>query len=193
MLVMLSGITLVSCGNRGTNHSSDSVDSAQNLNRTKFDTSSSSMNTAQLLVSLYSSGIYDLKASQEVQQKATDAHIRKAAAAIGQAQSKLNQEVSRLADEKQVSLPAAMSADQQQKLNSMLSGQAADIGAQYIRQMVYDHKDVLVILNQGIQSNDKDIVNWVTHTVPTVQSMLDRATSAQSYLDSLPRGRKTAQ
>lgn len=189
---ILAFLFLASCGQPTAHHNGDSVDSAQDLNSTKFDTSSSQMNTSELLLSLYSSGLYDATASRRVADKALDGQIRNAAAKLAGDQEKLNKEVVDLAARKQVSLPGGLSVSQQQKLNAMLSAGGSDIGGQYVRQMIYDHKDALVQLNQGIQSNDTDIVNWSTRATPKMQDLIDQATTMQTYLDSLPRGRSTA-
>lgn len=192
MLRLLAGslsLLCVSCGQTGTGHSEDSADSAANLNRTKFNTSTPSLKTADFLVSLYAKGLFDQEASEAIQKKKTSRPVGTFATAMDKAQSTLNTQAVALAAKKQVSLPASLSAEQQQLLQGMLQTGGIDMERRYVRQLTNDQKEVLVLLQQGAQSNDTDVIHWSASAATRVQAMLDQGGKVQAYLDSLPLGR----
>lgn len=188
--VTLGGLLLMSCGDSGGGHNrSDSADSAQNLNLTKFDTSQSQMNTANMLMSLYSGSLFDAKASRQMARESADNQIKKTALHLAVAHEQLNEQMTQLAAAQQISLPAALTREQQARLNALRQTETAKSAENYIRQMVNDHKDALILLDQAKQSNNQHIATWADKTVSGIQALLDQATTTQSYLDSIPRGR----
>lgn len=189
--LLVAGLFFCSCGNRGTKGAEDSMDSAANLNRTKFNDSPAGMGTAELLVALYASGHYDAVVSGRISRQATDVHIKKFATVLGKQQDKLNSDIAEMASRKEVNLPEGLSTEQQQRLEAMMKDDAPDRGADYIRQLINNQKDALVILQQGARSTDTEIVGWAGRTISQVQSILDVATTARAYLDSLPAARST--
>lgn len=192
MLIFLMGgmsIMCASCGNTRTDNSGSSVDSAGNLNRTKFNDSPSALTTADFLVSLYAKGLYEQQASEAIGKKKTQGPVGKFATAAAKTQSSLNKETVDLAAKKDVSLPASLSAEQTQLLQGMVEAGGTDMQRQYLRQLTNDQKAVLVLLQRGAQSNDTDVIHWSASAATRVQAMLDKAGIVQAYLDSLPLGR----
>jgi predicted outer membrane protein len=178
-----------SCGNSGPNHASDSVDSAGNLNRTKFDTSATSMNTADLLVSLYATGLYDQQASVAVGKHKAPRPVAALATQIGNAQASMNTGIAGLAEKKHVSLPQTLSEDQYKQLQGMIQPGGIEMGRSYVRQITNDQKQMLVTLQQAAQSNDTDVIHWAEDATARIQEMADKTGKVQRYLDSVPLGR----
>jgi len=178
-----------SCGNAGTYHASESADSAGNLNRTKFDTSATSMNTANLLVSLYALGLYDQQASLAVGKHKAPAPVATLATDLGNAQTALNTGIAGLAEKKRVSLPQTLSSDQQQRLQGMIQAGGVKMGRSYVRQITNDQKQMLVTLQEAAKSNDTDVIHWAQDATSRIQEMAEKTGTVQRYLDSVPLAR----
>jgi putative membrane protein len=185
----------VSCNAGYNNDSGDSnntddsvemngIDSAQNLNTTKFSSQTKQQN-AQYLMKVYRSGLYEISASKIMIQHSSNKEVKNLADFLVNAHQQLNQKIEDLAAKKNISLPGSLTAEQQQLLAILKKGQDEDFNENYLRQMVNDHKEAVTILNQAQQSNEPAIIKWADSTLPKIEDHLDRITTVQNHVDSL--------
>lgn len=185
-------ITSCNSGNNNTNTHYDSagissMDSAANLNATKFGRGSTKGQNAQYLMKVYASGVYNIRASQLMLQHSKNEAVKKLADSLITINTRLNKRTADLAAKKQISLPDGLAQEQQQLLTVLKkdAGRDKDFNENYLRQMVNDHKNVITVLNQAQQSNDPDIIRWSDSILPEIQDHLEEITTVQSDIDSL--------
>lgn len=186
----------VSCNAGYTNKSGDNnntddsvemngIDSAQNLNATKFGRQSTKQQNAQYLMKVYRSGLYEIRASKITMQHSSNKEVKNLAGFLMNAHQQLNQKIEDLANRKNISLPGSLTTAQQQLLAILKKEQDDDFNENYLRQMINDHKEAFTILNQAQQSNEPAIIKWADSTLPKIEDHLDRITTVQNHIDSL--------
>jgi|GEM_PF-3560918 len=182
--VLLGGM---SCHQGGKQSAIDSVDSAENLNRTQFDKPGDKRDNSQLLLQTFSYNLYALKSSQKALQQSSNESVKKLAITEVNNHAALNKAITTLAEAKQINLPADLSREQLSRLNALSQRRGPDFDDNYVREMVNGRKQTLVVLEEARASADPDIIRWADAIRPKIEEQLDLATSCQNALDSLPR------
>lgn len=192
-LLLFTGISYLSCnssGNRNSGYSdsgNNSMDSANNLNETKFGRQTTKQQNAQYLMKIYASGLYEIRASKEALKRSDNIDVKDLAKDLIDGYTKLNDKIEKLADQKQISIPGSLTGEQNQQLDRLMQEKATPFDEDYLRQMVNDHKDAINLLNEARQSNDKRIISWANETLPEIQQHLEKVTTCQNAIDSLQK------
>jgi predicted outer membrane protein len=185
LVCLLLGV--FSCQQSGKQSAIDSVDSAENLNRTQFAKPGDQRDNSQLLLETFSHNLYALKSSQKALQQTSNERVRKLAITEINNHAALNKAITGLASAKQINLPADLSREQLSKLNALSQTRGPDFDDNYVRQMVNGRKETLVVLEEAKESADPDIIRWADELRPKIEQQLGLATSCQNALDSMPR------
>ena len=162
----------------------NSYDSANNLNETKFSSSQAQQDNAQYLMKGYSSGLYEIKAADEARRRSSVKEVRKLAGLIRETYMGLNRRIESLAIKKQISLPSDLDPEQQDLMNVLRSERGTDFDEDYLRQITNDHKSSLILFDQARKDGDTDVIRWADQTLPAVQKCLDMINACQRKLDS---------
>jgi putative membrane protein len=113
--------------------------------------------------------------------KAVSPEVKQFADRMIRDHSKANRELTALAASKGVDVPksAPLSEDASAMHLKMLSGKSFDEA--YVKMMVEDHKeDVADFQKESESATDPDVKNFVSKTLPVLQSHLDKITQIQA-------------
>lgn len=192
LLLMLFFMGLLSCnstGNKNDNTNNrdiggNSMDSAQNLNVTKFNDQPTIQKNGQYLMKMYASGLYEITASKEALKHSQNKEVNQLAQDLIKGYTQLNEKTKDLANQKQFSIPESITPEQKKNLKFLLNEKAKPFNEDYLRQMVNNHKESIDLLNEAQKSNNEDIIDWAKTTLPKVQKFLDQVTTVQSDLNA---------
>jgi putative membrane protein len=183
--LLLTGIVMSSCQSTGDKAVNASMDSAQNLNETKFPASPSKQQHAQYLMTAFASGLYEIRSAKAALKQTTNPDVKRLAGVMIKTNTTINDTISNLAAQKQISLPGDLTQDQKTQLKTLLAQKGAAFDEAYLRLIVDDHKNTIVLLNQAETSSDANIINWAKRTLPAIQEHLDRITTCKKKVDSI--------
>lgn len=184
-LALLAGIIIQAC-----NTAPDSKKTAEDSNKVKFDKSDSSnpsMRTlekdADFAVTAADGGLLEVQLGQLAQNNAGAQKVRDFGLMMVQDHSKANNELKALAAQKNISLPDSLSKDKKMKYDELRSLTGARFDKKYMSLMVSDHKEVIDEFHKYVNTGaDRDLVQWATAKLPTLELHLQHARQEDSLL-----------
>ena len=167
-----------------SNDHKDSKEMAQEANDNKFDKKDEK--DADCLVNAYSSNLYEIKVSENAALNASSAEVKKLAAMIVEAHTKMNKDVTALADKKQVTLPTTLTDEQRGHIEKLAEKTGMDYDKAYVEMMKDKHEDAIKTYEKDADKCvDTDIKMWASETVPEVRSHLDMVTSTWNNIKDM--------
>jgi len=128
-------------------------------------------------------GMAEVELAKLAQQKASSEDVKSLAMRLETDHMKANDGLKALASKKGWDLPTSPTSDQQAKKDKLekLSGSAFD--KQYVDVMVANHRtNISAFERQASKSTDADLKQWISSTLPTLETHLDLATKTQKAL-----------
>lgn len=162
-------------------HNQDSKEVAEESNEEKFDNKGEK--AADHLVDAYSGNMYEVKVSENAAMNATDPEVKKIAAMMVEAHTKMNTDVAGLASQKNVTLPTDLTDDQRKCIEKLTEKSGLDYDKEYISDLKDKHEKTLKMLEKvSDKCDDPEIKNWATNSIPEVRHHLDMVNAAHENL-----------
>jgi putative membrane protein len=177
------------CSNKN-NEPSESKDRAEEANAEKFDNKGEK--DADRVVDIYSGNMYEIKVSEDAGIKATTAEVKKIAAMMVEAHTKMKKDMVDLAAKKVISLPEAITDEQQRKMDKLGEKTGFDYDEEYVEQMKNAHDDVIKQLERlADNAEDPEVKTWAANGLPEVRAQIDMLKAADENLDSKRKDKNT--
>jgi len=159
----------------------DSKDLAEDMNEEKFDRKEEK--AADYLVEAYSGNMYEIQVSENAALNASDAEVKKIAAMMIQAHTKMNFDVQTLANSKGITLPTTLTEDQTKCIQKITDKTGLDYDREYISDLKDKHEKTLKMLEKVSEKcDDAEIKNWATSSIPEVQHHLNMVNATHETL-----------
>jgi putative membrane protein len=130
-------------------------------------------------------GLAEVQLGELAQQKASSNDVKQFAKRMVDDHSKANHQLQQLASSKGVALPASLSAKDQALKEKLSDLNGAQFDRAYMRDMVNDHaEDVAEFERESNDAKDSSVKDFVSQTLPTLQSHLQEAKSIDSKVSS---------
>lgn len=188
-ILFIGGICVFAACNSSSN-SSNSVDSAQNINDSTLPDSSkmndtSAMNTtssapvsqqdADWAAKVANANMTEIELSKVAQDKATNDRLKNFANMMVTDHTKAGDQLKQLAATKNITLPANLDSKSQKMLDDLNKKTAGkDFDKAYQNDMLSGHKDAVDAFTKGSNDlKDADLKNFATQTLPTIQMHQD--------------------
>ena len=201
--LLMLGLLAVGCSKSNKAASSDNTSqpaaSSDNSNAASNPSSSSTSSSATSSASEAANSNPDQKFLEEaakgnraevelgrlVVSKAEDKDVKKFAQMMVDDHTKALNDLQKVAQSKNMTLPDGI-PDDAKELESKLSGESGkQLDKDYMDNMVQDHqKDVQAFQDASQNVQDKDLKQWATKTLPTLQKHLKKAQQIDSKMNS---------
>lgn len=186
--VLLIWFCLNGC-NRSKKEPSDaygtkSMDSAQNLNRTKFDDPLESQ-TADYLSRLYLNSLYSLVLSQNALKRPLHKTVKAIANYQVETHKKLNRSLQHIADLYHISLPDNVSNEQQLEIKELAQEKGLDYESNYMNKIIHINKSTYALLQQTRTSSHEQLRNWSKKNIPVIEMLMDTLTAGRKQVDTM--------
>lgn len=169
LITFLFAALLIGC-NEGPD---DSKERAEEVNKERFD-DSDIKDDAEFAVQAADRGLFEVRASELAQSKATDPNIRDMAEMMIEDHRQANNELQEIASRKNIQLPTAISDDQKDKYEDLAEKDGSDFDEEYLDKMIDSHEEMIDNFRSHVDdTNDPDIQNWVSQQIPTLEQHLD--------------------
>lgn len=164
----------VSCHNAGKS----SVQNADSANSSKIDSGSVTLtgDETKFMVTVANDGMTEIQMGQLVQKTTHNARIQRFATMLVNDHTQAGNELKALAGSKNVTLPDSLSQDSKSDMNALSKKKGTSFDKQYLSDMVRAHeKAVSAFQNELNDVKNPDLRQWITTTLPTLQTHLDSA------------------
>lgn len=182
--LLFMAIFLFACHDTGHHPADYSMDSAQNLNKTKSVNSPVARTHADFLMRTYAHGLYATKASELALTQSANDDVKELALGLITEYAQMNKNIVGLGNRKSISLPGDLGGMAARRLDSLASLKGAAFDVAYLDQLGSDQVESIELLEQAGQSNDSLIVQWADSTLSRMKGIMEMVKSCQSKLDS---------
>lgn len=166
----------------------DSKDRAEEANEERFD-DSDVKDDAEFAVEAASGGLYEVRASELAQSKATDPNIRDMAQMMIEDHRQANNELQEIASRKNIQLPTAISDDKKDKYDDLAEKEGSDFDEEFLDKMIDAHEEMIDDFRSHMDdANDPDIQSWVSQQIPTLEQHLDNMKQYRDNYDENSMG-----
>ncbi len=188
-LIICLGITMAtSCTNDSP--SQDSKEHAEEMNEEKFGKEGEK--DADRVIELYGANLYELKVSEEAVNKASTADVKQLASMMVKAHGKMTADLQQLATRKGITLPGELTNDQLRDMDNLKDKTGLDYDKEYLDQMKNKHEDSIDKLEKTSEkSEDAEIKQWASQSVPEVRSHLDMIEATKSTVKDKKKDTRT--
>lgn len=156
------------------------VENAENMNMNKTE------KDAQFVVDAYSANMFEIRASEAAQTKATTTQAKEMADMLVTAHTKANNELGALAQTKQIAIPDNLTTGQQEDINDMNEKTGIDFDKKYASVMVDKHEAVVKMFEDAAKDcDDADIKMWANNMLPDLRQHLQMAKNQKDVLDKM--------
>lgn len=163
----------------------DDKDLAEKRNDAKLDESEKEKD-AKFLVSAAEIDLKQIQLGQLAQQSGTSPHVRELGKIMEEAHTKSLNELKALAKRKDISIPTSVNEDAQEVYKDLNEESAEDFDKAYSDEMVRVHDDAIsTFKNASEDSNDTEIKNWATNSLPGLHKHLDQSMESQKKFDTM--------
>ncbi len=176
--------SLASCGN-GNQSNSDSVDSAQSLNKMKVKDSSIALtkDETNFMVKAANGGMAEVKMGKLANDKSSNDKVKDFGARMVKDHGSVDDQLKALAVEFNVTLPADIDQDEQDNFNKLNDKTGKDFNKDYIDLMVKEHKDAVDLFEKAQKNvTNQTLLEFVNNTLPTLQQHLESAEDIQKTM-----------
>jgi len=175
-VLCLALLLMSSCSN-----STDTKELAEESNDEKFDRKGEK--AADQLVDAYSGNLYEVKVSENASLNAVDPEVKKIAAMMVDAHSKMNVDIATLASQKNITLPSDLTDDQRNRIEKLTEKTGLDYDKEYISEMKDKHEKTIKRLERASEKcEDPEVQTWATNILPEVRHHLDMINTAHENL-----------
>lgn len=181
----------MSCTNSNSNKDDQpgTKENAEEKNAERFDNQGEK--DADRLADAYLGNLYEIKASEDAAIKASTAEVKKTAAMMVEAHTKMNSDIKALASRKAITLPTMMTDEHQRKMEDLTKKTGLDYDKEYVDQMKSKHNDAERKLEKlADDANDQDIRTWAAAAVPEIRAHLDMLKATHENLKDMKNYKK---
>ena len=173
-------LVLASCGyNQKPN---DTKVVAEEQNDEKFDNNKMEKD-AQFLVNAAEINLEEIQLGQLAQQKGGTAQVKELGKMMEDAHTKSLNDLTALAQSKMITIPTSSTDNAKEAYNDLNEKSGNDFDKAYADLMVSEHKDVIEVFEEAsTDSNDADIKNWATVSLPGLRAHLDHSVECQNSM-----------
>jgi putative membrane protein len=187
--ILCIGCLVVFAACNGSSSSTDSVDSAENVNDSMLPDSNSMMNNdtsntissapaseedAKWAVEAANGGMTEVELGKLAQQKATSERVKSFGTMMVSDHGKAGDKLKQIAAAKSIALPDKLSDKSQKDLDDLNKKTGNDFDKAYIKMMIDDHKKDVDKFKKGSENlKDPDLKNFAAETLPVIQMHLD--------------------
>lgn len=161
----------------------DNTELAADQNEAKFDDNEME-DDAQFLVDAAEINLEQIQLAQLAQQNGSTEEIRELGKKIESVHTKSLNDLNALADSKTITVPSSTSHDAQEDYRKLNEKTGKDFDKAYADMMVNEHKDAIdAFEDASTESNDTEIKNWASNTLPELRSSLAKSEECQKNCD----------
>lgn len=169
LLMFLSVALLVGCNE----NPDDSKERAEQANEDRFE-DSDMKDDAEFAVHAADGGLFEVRASELAQTKATDPNVKDIARKMIQDHTTANNQLKDIASRKDIQLPTAISEDKQDKYEDLAEVAGDDFDKKYVDEMIDSHEEMIEkFRDHAEEANDPEIQDWVAQQIPTLEQHLN--------------------
>jgi putative membrane protein len=154
------------------------------LAQTQMDSGSSKMMKSadtKFAVAAAQGGMAEVQMGQLAVQKATNPDVKAFGQHMVDDHSKANDELKEVASKEGITLPTSVNAKDQALMSRLQNLSGTEFDKAYMKAMVKDHEeDVKEFQKQANSGTDAGLKDFASKTLPTLQSHLDMAKSADA-------------
>jgi putative membrane protein len=170
-------LLIASCNNN--QKPEDSKDVAEEHNDAKFDNNKQEKD-AQFLVNAAEINLEQIQLGKLAQQIGRTTHVRELGKMMEVAHTKSLNDLTTLAKTKMITIPTLPTDNAQDAYNKLNEKSGKDFDKAYADMMVNTHKDAIDVFEKAsINSDNTDIKNWATVSLPDLRLHLDKAIDCQ--------------
>ena len=133
------------------------------------------MNAQQFVKQAAAGGMAEVKLGQLAQQKATSADVKAFGKRMEDDHSKVNGELKQLAADKKVTLPQGLDSKHQALYDRLSKLSGSQFDKTYMSEMVRDHQQDVAEFQKAAKSNDAQVKDFASRTLPTLEDHLREA------------------
>lgn len=135
----------------------------------------------------------EVELGQVVAQKTTNPQVKRFAEMMVKDHTQALNQLQQLAETKKVTLPSELPDDAKDLESKINSASGSDLDKTYMDAMVDDHqKDVQEFKDASKDAQDKEVKQWASSTLPTLQQHLQKAKQIDAKLGGNSGGGKRA-
>jgi putative membrane protein len=132
------------------------------------------------VITALSAGQYEVTAANKAQIRSSDQQIKDLAQHMSEDHMKANSQLTNLASRKGITAPTGLTVDQIAQLSQLDKLNGADFDREYLSQQRQAHTEAVRIFEDASKTaNDKDVRDWATATLPTMEGHLDMVKKMQ--------------
>lgn len=192
-LIIGSFVMVNACNSGSTTNSGDTTgttipdsaitkDDAIDMNKDKF-ASDSLEDDSKRVVKAYNDGLYEVKASAAAKTKATNADVKKIAAMMVTAHTKLNGNLKALAAKKSFTLPESIEQGAQNDIDKIGEKTGLDFDKAYVDDLVDKHEKAISMFEKSAdKAEDPDVKKAFADALPELRAHLEHAKTLQEKL-----------
>ncbi len=174
-------IGITSCSE--SSETKDSKEVAEDYNDAKFGKKSQEKD-AQFLVNAAEINLDEIALGKLAQQKGIESDIKSMGKMMEDEHTKSLADLTALAAKKSITIPTSPSEKANDVYKKMNEKSGKDFGKEYSDLMVNGHKDAIAAFENALsESDDADIKNWASATLPTLRMHLEHAMHCQSMFE----------
>jgi len=177
-----------SCHNGGKS----SVNQADSANASKIDSGAVSLSTdeTEFMVAAANDGMTEIQLGQVAQKKIKNARIGSFASMIISDHTQAGNELKALAGNKNVTLPDSLSASSRKDVDKLSGKSGAAFEKGYLDMMVSAHQKAVSSFQDELgKVQNADLRQWITNTLPVLQTHLDSARVLDSVYANFRQGK----
>ncbi len=191
-MALLGGVFLfASCGNN--QNPQDTKVIAEERNAEQFDNNNNTNNMndrleedADFLVTAAEISMEQIRLGQLAQTNGTSPHVKELGKMMEDAHTKSLNDLKALAGRKMITIPTTDTEDVQDSYNSLNEETGDDFDNEYADMMVSRHKDAISAFEDASDdSNDAEIKQWATASLPAMRTHLEHSIDAVKKLDNM--------
>jgi putative membrane protein len=154
----------------------------EDQNEVKF-VNNNQENDAQFLVKAAEINLKEIQLGQLAQQKGGSAQVKELGKMMEDAHTKSLNDLTALAKSKMITIPSSSTDNAQDAYKELNEKSDNDFDKAYVDLMVSEHKDAIEAFEDAsTDSNDSDIKNWATVSLPGLRSHLNHSVDLQNNL-----------
>jgi putative membrane protein len=155
---------------------------AEQQNDDRFDNNKQEKD-AQFLVNAAEINLEQIQLGKMAQQKGGTAQVKELGKMMEAVHTKSLNDLKALAQSKMITIPTASTEKAQDGYNDLNEKSGNDFDRAYVDMMVSGHKDAIdTFEDASTDSNDTDIKNWATVSLPGLRTHLDHSVALQNNL-----------
>jgi putative membrane protein len=175
-------LTLFGTFSCNTDQTEDSKEIAEEHNEAKFENTKD----AQFLVNAAEINIEEILLGQLAQQNSIMTDVKELGKMMEKAHRKSLAQLSDLASAKQITIPTSSTDKAKSDYKKLSEKSGISFDKDYCNRMVSAHKDAISRFEKAsTESNDADIREWATTTLPDLRKHLDYALNCQKACEKI--------